>query len=215
MARPSLNDDELAERRRHLLAAAHALFRETRELPSVAQIAESAGVAKGSVYNSFSTKEEIFVALLEDSFSGLLAQVLATIVTLPRGANAAAAAFADRYAASVAQSPDLLTLAGMTNAVLEKNLPIEAMLHFKTGLAAGLQAAGQALEGSGRKMSAGDGANLLLRTWSLTLGLWQALDFPAEMKRHLARPELAILDRDYMTELRAAVHTLWRGALAS
>ena len=213
MARPTLNDDERAKRRRQLLAAAHALFRATRELPSVSQIAESAGVAKGSVYNSFSTKEEIFVALLEDSFSGLLAQVVTTIATLPRGAAAAAEAFAESYAGSVAQFPDLLALAGMTNAVLEKNLPIEAMLHFKTGLAAGLQAAGASLEQGGRKFVRGDGADLLLHTWSLTLGLWQALDFPAAMRPHMKRPELAIIDRDYMVELRAAVLALWLGAL--
>ncbi len=213
MARPTLNEDERAERRRQLLAAAHALFRATGELPSVALIAESAGVAKGSVYNSFSTKEEIFVALLEDRFSGLLVQVIATIATLPRGATAAAAAFADGYAASVTEYPDLLALAGMTNAVLEKNLPIEAMLHFKTGLAAGLQAAGEALEKHDRKIAHGAGADLLLHTWSLTLGLWQALDFPIAMKPQMKRPDLAILDRDYMIELRAAVFALWRGAL--
>ena len=213
MARPTLNDDERAERRRQLLAAAHALFRAKGELPSVALIAESAGVAKGSVYNSFSTKEEIFVALLEDRFSGLLAQVIATIATLPRGAKAAAEEFADSYAASVAQYPDLLALAGMTNAVLEKNLPMEAMLNFKTGLAAGLQAAGEALEQRDRKIARGAGADLLLHTWSLTLGLWQALDFPVAMKPQMKRPDLAILDRDYMIELRAAVFALWRGAL--
>jgi AcrR family transcriptional regulator len=213
LARPTLNDDERAERRRQLLAAAHALFRATGELPSVALIAESAGVAKGSVYNSFSTKEEIFIALLEDRFSGLLAQVIATIATLPRDASAAAAAFADGYTASVTAYPDLLALAGMTNAVLEKNLPIEAMLHFKTGLAAGLQAAGEVLEQRNRKMTRGAGADLLLHTWSLTLGLWQALDFPIAMKSQLKRTDLAILDRDYMIELRAAVFALWRGAL--
>ena len=215
MARPTLNDDERAERRRQLLTAAHALFRATGELPSVALIAESAGVAKGSVYNSFSTKEEIFVALLEDQFSGLLARVIATIARLPRGATAAAAAFADGYAAAVTQYPDLLALAGMTNAVLEKNLPMEAMLHFKTGLAGGLQTAGEALERRERKIARGAGADLLLHTWSLTLGLWQALDFPIAMKPRMKRPDLAILDRDYMIELRAAVFALWRGALAA
>ena len=213
MARPTLNDDERAERRAQLLAAAHALFRQTRELPSVAQIAESAGVAKGSVYNSFSTKEEIFVALLEDSFSGLLGEMLPLIGTLPRGANACAEAFADRYAAAMARFPDLLALAGMTNAVLEKNLPVDAMRRFKVGLAAGLAAAGAAVEQGGRRVAHGTGADLLLQTWSLTLGLWQALDFPAPMKAQLQCAELAIFDRDFMTELRAAVRVLWRGAL--
>ena len=214
MARPALNDDERAERRRQLLAAAHALFVANGELPSVSLIADSAGVAKGSVYNSFSTKEEIFVALLADRFSSLLAQVIASIATLPRGATRAAEAFADDYAAAVAHYPDLLALAGMTNAVLEKNLPLEPMLQFKTGLAAGLQSAGEALEQRDRKIEPGAGADLLLHTWSLTLGLWQALDFPAAMTTQMKRADLAILDRDFLIELRAAVCALWRGALA-
>lgn len=215
MARPTLNDDERAERRAQLLAAAHALFRQTRELPSVARIAEVAGVAKGSVYNSFSTKEEIFVALLEDSFSGLLAGAVDTIAALPRGAGAAAEAFADGYVAAIARFPDLLPLAGMTNAVLEKNLPVDAMLRFKTGLAAGLEAAGAALESNGRRLPHGNGADLLLHTWSLTLGLWQALDYPAAIRPRMRRADLAVLDRDFGKDLHAAVKALWRGALTA
>jgi len=214
LARPTLNDDERAQRRTQLLAAAHALFRATRELPSVARIAEAAGVAKGSVYNSFSTKEEIFIALLEDSFAGLLAGAVDTISALPRGAEAAAGAFADGYVAALSRFPDLLPLAGMTNAVLEKNLPVDAMLRFKTRLAAGLGAAGEALE-AGRRIAHGDGTDLLLHTWSLTLGLWQALDYPAAIRPRLRRAGLAVLDRDFVTELRAAVKVLWRGALTT
>lgn len=214
MARPTLNDDDRAERRRQLLSAAQALFRATHELPSVAAIAESAGVAKGSVYNSFSTKEEIFVALLEDSFSGLLAQVVAAIEALPAGAHQAADAFADGYVAALARFPDLLALAGMTNAVLEKNLPMDAMLRFKTGLAAGLAAAGAALESGGHEIAQGAGADLLLHTWSLTLGLWQALDYPAALRAQMRLPALSVLHRDFMTELQQAVRALWRGALS-
>ena len=214
MARPTLNDDERAERRQQLLTAAHGLFRASRTLPSVAEIASSAGVAKGSVYRWFSTKEEIFLALLEDSFSGLLAQVLSHIESLPSTPPEAAACFAASYAQALAQFPDLLPLAGMTNAVLEKNLPLEAMLQFKQGLADSLRAAGSALERGGRRFTQGDGADLLLHTWSLTMGLWQALDFPCDIRAQMQSPELMILNRDFMTELRIAVQALWRGALS-
>ncbi|NVK24106.1 MAG: TetR/AcrR family transcriptional regulator [Gammaproteobacteria bacterium] len=50
-----------------ILEAAEALFTENQasELPSAIQIANKAGVAKGTLYIYFSTKEAIFLALLE------------------------------------------------------------------------------------------------------------------------------------------------------
>ncbi len=214
MARPTLNDDERALRRAQLLAAAHALFRASMELPSVAAIAEVAGVAKGTVYLSFGSKEEIFIALLEDSFATLLQGVVPAIARLPAQPGAAAERFAALYAQAVAAVPDLLPLAAMTNAVLEKNLPVPAMLAFKTGLASGLDSAATALAQSALRLDHDRGVDLLLRTWSMTLGLWQALDFPQALRGHMRQAPLAVFDRDFASELAHAVGALWRGSLA-
>ncbi len=219
MARPYLNDDERAQRRSQLLAAAHRLYRDKRALPTVAEIALTAGVAKGSVYLSFGTKEEIFVALLEDSFGQLLAGMLPLMEHLAGKADAVAQAFAEAYADQLAALPDLLPLAAMTNAVLEKNLPLEAMLNFKIGLTRGLDSAGKLLEQRlPRLLAPGAGADLLRRTWALTLGLWQALDCPEAMRPHLIESLDAcklphVLDHDFQAELTITVRQLWRGAL--
>lgn len=213
MARPHLNDQERSLRRAQLLAAAHDLFRASRELPSVAAIAEAAGVAKGTVYLSFASKEEIFIALLEDSFASLLRVVVPGLETLPAQAGAAAEQFSRMYAQAVADTPDLLPLAGMTNAVLEKNLPMPAMLAFKQGLATGLDMAAASLSQGRLRLDRGAGIDLLLRTWSMTLGLWQTLDFPSELRSHLRRGPLQVFDRDFASELRQAVGAIWLGSL--
>lgn len=215
MARPYLNDDERALRRAQLLAAARELFQQTLELPSVAAIAQAAGVGKGSVYLSFGSKEEIFVALLEDSFASLIGAVSPGIGRLPADAGAAAECFSSLYADAVAATPDLLPLAGMTNAVLEKNLPVPAMLAFKKGLVAGLDLAALALSRSELRLDRARGVELLLRTWCMTLGLWQALDFPKELRSHLKRPPLDVFDRDFSSELKQAVYSVWKGSLPS
>lgn len=213
MARPSLNDTERAQRRARLIAAARERFGQTRELPSVASIAEAAGVAKGTVYLSFQSKEEIFIALLEDRFASLIGAVAPAIGLLPADPRTAAERFSSLYADAVAATPELLPLAGMTNAVLEKNLPLQAMLAFKKGLVAGLDTAASALSHSELRLDRAQGVDLLLRTWSMTLGLWQALDFPHELRAHLKRAPLKVFDRDFPTELKKAVCSVWMGSL--
>jgi AcrR family transcriptional regulator len=219
MARPALNDDERAQRRSQLLAAAHQLYRSQHALPTVAEIAQAAGVAKGSVYLSFRTKEAIFIALLEDNFAQLLARMLPLLQQLPTAPDAAAHAFASAYAEQLGDLPDLLPLAAMTNAVLERNLPLQAMVDFKIRLTQGLTLAGTQLEQHlGGLLPAGGGADLLRRTWALTLGLWQSLDCPPAIKPQLvasldARGMPHVLERDFTTELSTTVRQLWRGAL--
>lgn len=214
MARTALSTDEKESRRQALLAAAHQLYRARGTLPPVADIADAAGLAKGTVYLYFRTKEEIFVALLEDSFAQLFLALEPLLAGLPRGA-AAADLFAQRFAELAAASGDLLPLAALANGVLERNLPVEPMRRFKVALARGWAAAGTRLEASTGLGPVGSGTTLLLHTYGLTLGLWQALSYPAALKALLQEPELRSLDRDFATDLRAAVAALWRGSLAA
>jgi AcrR family transcriptional regulator len=212
VARNALTNDERESRRQVLLEAAHRLYRERGALPPVADIAQAAGLAKGTVYLYFRTKEEIFVALLEDGFARLFAALEPVLDSLPRGGAAVADAFASHFRALVAGSGDLLPLAALANAVLEQNLPVEPMRRFKTALAQGIAAAGTRLEAQTGLAPAGSGETLLLHTYALALGLWQALSYPAALKALLREPELRGLDRDFAAELEGAVAALWRGS---
>jgi AcrR family transcriptional regulator len=121
VARNALSNDERESRRQVLLEAAHRLYRERGALPPVADIAAAAGLAKGTVYLYFRTKEEIFVALLEDGFGRLFRALGPLLDALPRGGATVAREFAAGYGALVAGSGDLLPLAALANAVLEQN----------------------------------------------------------------------------------------------
>lgn len=214
MGRNAMSSEDKAQRRGEFLDAAHRLYRERRDLPPVAEIAASAGLAKGTVYRYFRSKEEIFVALLEDDFSKLFATLAPILDALPAIPAEAAAQFARRYARAILALPDLLPLASLANGVLEQNLPIEPMRQFKTRLATGLTQAGLQIERRFASLPHGGGATLLLQTYALTLGLWQALDYPAPLRELLRQADLKVLDRRFSTELESAVRRLWQGALA-
>jgi AcrR family transcriptional regulator len=214
MARPVLTDEHRDQRRRLLLDAAHRLFGERKALPPVADIAAAAGLAKGTVYLYFRTKEEIFVALLEDRFTQLFAALGPLLAQLAFGRADAGRAFAIAYSSLVRDSGDLLELAALANTVLEKNLPIEPMQRFKRNLADGISQAGALLEERVGARAPGWGATLLLQTYALTLGLWQALDFPPALRAMVQQLALGVLDRDFHAELESAVERLWSAALA-
>jgi AcrR family transcriptional regulator len=69
---PRINAPSVAEhhaaQERALLDAAHALLRETHEAPTMAQVAERAGLARSSVYQYFGSRQEILLALVADVF---------------------------------------------------------------------------------------------------------------------------------------------------
>lgn len=213
MGRNAMSDEDKDRRRRAFLAAAHRLFRERRDLPPVAEIAVAAGLAKGTVYRYFKSKEEIFVALLEDDFGALFAALEPMLAKLPEDPGEAARVFARKFARSVLALEDLLPLASLSNGVLEQNLPAAVMRRFKTMLATGLRAAGKQIEARFAGLGRGRGTTLLLQTYALTLGLWQALDYPAALRKLLEEPALRPLDRRFSGELETAVRTLWLGSL--
>ena len=214
MGRNAMSSEDRELRRREFLDAAHRLFRQRRDLPPVAEIAVEAGLAKGTVYRYFKSKEEIFVALLEDDFGALFVALEAILAQLPEEPEAAARAFARAFARSILAMEDLLPLASLSNGVLEQNLPVAVMRRFKTLLAAGLRSAGKKLEAGYPTLGRGGGTTLLLQTYALTLGLWQTLDYPPALRELLKEPALRPLDRRFASELEAAVRSQWLGSLA-
>lgn len=214
MGRPVLTEQDREQRRRVLLDAAHRLYRERNALPPVADIASAAGLAKGTVYLYFRTKEEIFVALLEDNFTQLFMALAPLLAALDTDQPGAAAHFARAYTQLIRDSGDLLRLAALGNTVLEKNLPLEAMQRFKLNLVHRMTQAGALLEQGTRAREPGWGTTLLLQTYALTLGLWQALDYPDALRALLQQPALRVLERDFHAELEAALERLWSAAFA-
>lgn len=208
----AVDGQDKAARRADILAAARALFIEDgRQLPSAAQIAQAAGLAKGTVYLYFKTKEEIFVALLAEDFAGLLQAVRDAFregdpaEALPR--------FVDRFAAYLDARPELLRLDAMAYSVLEQNLGDEHLRRFKLDLVQGLVEAGGVIEAA-LALGAGRGVALLLRSYALTRGLWQTLDFPPTLRALLADPVFAPIRPPFQAELKAALTEYLRGALA-
>lgn len=214
--------DEKYLKRSQILSAARELFLlDDRQLPAVANIAKQAGLAKGTVYLYFSTKEEIFLALLAEEFAGLLGAIQHYLQALPSGQKrpnkASKEKFADGLIDVIADylvtHPEFLRLDAMSYSVLEQNLSDDFLYAFKYELTQTLVTTGKRLDEI-LGAEAGRGTSLLLRTYALMRGLWQSLDYPEHLQKLLAHKMFAPIRPDFQAEIRASLKEYWAGAMA-
>lgn len=205
---------QIADRKRR---RAVDILRAARELEAdrgftdmaVATVAERAGVAKGTVFLYFPTKESLGLALLEELLEEWFAAVRRSA-----GADHAPRALAHRLAGSVAERPALARMVALLGSVLERNVPPDVAGAFRTRLLARMRETGAALEAALPFLARGDGLQLQLFVLVVVAGL-QPLAEPAEAVRSaLATPELAALRLDFAGSLESALRVHLEGLRA-
>ena len=119
MARRAYAAEDKDARRQAILKAAGDLFvAGDGELPSVAQVAVAAGLAKGTVYLYFRTKGAIFASILQDDWGEVIGELERTF-RLADGSRAdKVAAFLSSYVGYVERHPELLRLDFLGHGVL-------------------------------------------------------------------------------------------------
>jgi AcrR family transcriptional regulator len=209
--RATREEDKLERRNAILDAAAGLLISRPDSLASMDDLAAEAGVAKGTLYLYFPSKEEVLLALHERNMSGFFA-VLGE--RLQQGGITRDELF-DLTRVHLLEQPAYLSLASLVIGLLERAIPEEAALRFRTALGERLLAAGAGLERA-LGLPAGEGTRLLNYSYALIIGLWQLKGCAAlaQCGAQLdARIQSAFVS-DFPSEALHALNDLWAGALA-
>ncbi|MBI1424256.1 MAG: TetR family transcriptional regulator [Gammaproteobacteria bacterium] len=199
------------ERRNQILQAANELVKRHGLMTiSVADVARQAGVAKGTVYLYFKTKEEIYLGLHQlwldrkfDAFHAMI-QDPQPIDGSNIGATMAKAMLAESHG---------LVIASTCHSLMESHIDLETALDFKLKLAQRLGTLGTLLEKRFGHLIPGSGARLLVRAYAMTLGLWQLMDTTSRYHQHETLKGVEVFNTDFATELHAALAAFWHGAL--
>lgn len=215
----AIDDKEKAARKESILDAARTLYQaEPEQLPSVITIAKAAGLAKGTVYLYFKTKEEIFLNILGNHYSTLLAQL--NTLSEEFGGQSAPASTAipqlvDVVVAFAEANPDFMPLAAMGNSVLEPNVDVNEVLKFKAVLVEHLMQLSATLANHFPDLTTDQCQNLLIHTNALVLGLWQMQNLPKSVVAAMQPAHRQAIVPDFAPTLREAMTLLWRGALTA
>jgi len=207
-------------RRQALLAAARDLCeRGSPDALRMADLAERAGLAKGTPFLYFATKEAVLLALLREELAAWFdatSTALRALAARPRtSTRARPRAVARLLGRSLVARPLLRRLLTLLHGTLEENLALEEVVAFKRFLREGVLATGAALEAALPGLRRGRGAVTVLRLHALTIGI-QAMTAPSPVVREaLAEPDLALFDLEFEPLLEAALADLLAGTLQS
>lgn len=199
---------------------AETLLRAARELEAehgftamtMAAVAERAGLAKGTLFLYFPTKEALGLALLDDLLDGWFSELVAGLA--PERIGGDPRRVARLIAASLARRPSLTRMLAIQGAVLERNVDGESIRTFKAGLLARLRETGAALERALPFLVRGDGLQFQLFLHVLVAGLHPMAE-PAEgVREALGGAELAALRLDFAGSLESALRVHLEGLRA-
>ena len=211
----AIDDNEKAARRQSILDAAKVLFLEdTSGLPSVISIARKAGLAKGTVYLYFRTKEEIFLAILTEDYETLMVEVIA-LLDNPSSPDELVNNLISTLIGFLDANPRFMPLASMASSVLEKNVNIEIVGQFKLMLADRINKVDEHFLLAFPHFKKGQCGSLLLHTNALSLGLWQMQSWPDKLKPLLNEFPFNTVVPDFKKDLTLSLKNLWKGALSS
>jgi len=124
----STSTQEKESKRDHIIEVASKMIdKGLVDLPSMNDISKKAKVAKGTLYNYFETKEELFLEV----FSGMFSQWLFDLQDRKLTRRNYLKIIVD----SLSENQNLMRLACKAPMILEKNVSDEVFVKFKTGLA--------------------------------------------------------------------------------
>jgi len=211
--RRARREGDKQRRRRAILDAAWALLQATpyREV-TMAGVAERAGLAKGTAFLYYRTKESLFLALAAERLDAWFADVDAALAAQR---TCDPARLARLVCDAVGRHPGLTRLLALLHGVLERNVDLDTARAFKRGLLGHVTRTGALLERAcpflARRAGGPGGAAILLRVHALAVGIAQLADPPPVVAAVLGEPGMEMFRVDAGPMLEETLVALLRG----
>jgi TetR/AcrR family transcriptional regulator len=205
------NSAAKAARKELILSESLKLF-ESQDFDSISMesIARKAGLAKGTLYLYFKTKEEVFLGCTESSFTRWVHLLENSIPSQSKAFSASE--IADLFVVTIKASSELPRLLSHLHIILEKNISEESARSFKLELKAKLLTLASLMTGKTSALAEPEYAiSFLLKSYSLMLGLYQVCNPAPQMQKVLSDPELSLFVLNFEEQLYQGLKLLLLG----
>jgi AcrR family transcriptional regulator len=186
----AITDEQKAERRQIIIKSAQRLFQETSyNSLSMAQIAAGAGIAKGTIFLYFETKEELFLALSWQEYQKCFKEMNTGLSKyLSSSISCSVEEFLQILRSAFTENQVLLRLIAINSVMLEQNINYATALEFKLMLAEQVKHTGNLFERVLPFLRQSEGEMVLLQLQVLATGI-QHLSEPAPIIKQVISDE--------------------------
>jgi len=207
----AVTNEQRQERRLALLQAAWQLFQNNSyEAINIVDVARAAGLAKGTVYLYFDTKEALFLAVQEQQLAEWFAALEGELVKLAGSGHSASVAQA--ICRTMNERPALARLLAILHLILEQNIDYPTARAFKQSLLSHILRLGAALEACLPSLQPGQGTQATMWIYTFLLGLQQVANPAPVVKEVLAaNPGMEVFEVDFCRHCQAVITTLLSG----
>ena len=165
------------------------------EAVNMQAVASRAGIAKGTTYLYFKSKEELFLALLSEELARWLRALRDQLSGLEEAhlpQEERIREFSERVARSLKGQERFTRLIPIVQAILEQAIAPEAALSYKRRLRMRLMTTGLQIEDVLPFLKKGEGAELLLTIYMLLIGLQGMAEPAPAVVQALQEPDMVL-----------------------
>lgn len=201
-------------RRKAIIDAARELFKNKEyEAIKITDIAQEAGIAKGTVFIYFKTKEQIFLELaIEDyeawfdNMNGYLKQKCKSKI------ECGIEEIITYFECSYQSDTTLFRVVAILHVILEKNITLEDAVKFKTFLYKNIVQTGRLLEESCYFLIKGQGAGILLSIHGFIVGFQSMAEISPVIREAIDKnPELKMFNVNFKDIFTDTLKTYLKG----
>lgn len=213
IVRRAVKDSQKQERYEAIITAANDILAVTPYQDiTLEAVAARVGVARGTLYLYFKTKEELFLTLLErvavDWYDCLDAQLKAACTA---DIKPEIEQIATLFTASIVQRPNFVRLMSLLHNILEYNINYERAVEFKRNMAGHRRQTAQLLEKCLPFLQPGQGGQLILYSNTLIIGLMHQAEPAPVVKEILAEQGMEIFHVNFQEDFSKAFRALIYG----
>jgi AcrR family transcriptional regulator len=204
------NQEDKLSKRHVILTAALQIFKSSSYSEvTMSTVAGKAKLAKGTLFLYFPTKEEMFLALMEEQLNEWFDEVNAELDSHAGGSSVPE--ISALLANSLQERVEFTRLLAIHSTVLEQNVSYESILNHKQLILQRLSETGARLESSLPFLQAGQGGHLILQCQALVVGLWHLTDSSLTARMVIEKEGLTAFKLDFNFEFQNVLTSLLYG----